>query len=80
MADHPLGPYRKLAEPLLRSTPEWRGPGHPSVTVAPDGTATMLLHAFFPARRGYKVFRALIAAGLDIEGDRIHLRPFRGLL
>jgi hypothetical protein len=28
VADHPLGPYAKQGEPLLRSTPEWLAPGH----------------------------------------------------
>jgi arabinan endo-1,5-alpha-L-arabinosidase len=42
VADAPLGPYRKLPEPLLRSTAEGWGPGHPSVARGPDGGALAL--------------------------------------
>ena len=38
VADHPLGPYTKQGEPLLRSTREWLAPGHASV--APGPTAS----------------------------------------
>ncbi|WP_309661882.1 family 43 glycosylhydrolase, partial [Sphingomonas sp.] len=31
VADHPLGPYVKQVEPLLKSTREWTAPGHASV-------------------------------------------------
>ena len=38
VADHPLGPYAKQSEPLLRSTREWLAPGHASV--APGSTVS----------------------------------------
>jgi beta-xylosidase len=73
VAEHPLGPYRKLAEPLLRSTAEWRGPGHPSVTRGPGGELRMLLHAFRPGQMGYGVFRALLTAELKVDGDHVRV-------
>ena len=75
VADAPLGPYRKLPEPLLRSTPEWWGPGHPSVAEGPDGEPWLFLHAFFPGRTGYNKFRALLAVPLVLDGDRVSVRP-----
>jgi arabinan endo-1,5-alpha-L-arabinosidase len=74
VADAPLGPYRKLPEPLLRSTAEWWGPGHPSVAEGPDGEPWLFLHAFFPGRTGYNEFRALLAAPLVLEGERVAVR------
>ncbi|HYF22187.1 MAG TPA: family 43 glycosylhydrolase [Caulobacteraceae bacterium] len=71
VADHPLGPYRKMDEPVLRSTTEWRGPGHPSVAPGPDGRPTLFLHAYRPGEAGYKVFRALLSAPIRFEGDRV---------
>jgi arabinan endo-1,5-alpha-L-arabinosidase len=73
LADHPLGPYRKLAAPLLRSTCDWWGPGHPSITPGPDGRLHLFLHAFHPGRAGYKVFRALLTTGLELHGDDVRL-------
>lgn len=73
VADSPLGPYRKLAEPLLRSAADWSGPGHPSLALGPDGTPLLFLHAFAPGTGGYKVFRALLAVGVDIAGDGVRL-------
>ncbi|HEY0098207.1 MAG TPA: family 43 glycosylhydrolase [Pyrinomonadaceae bacterium] len=73
IADSPLGPYRKMAEPLLRSTNEWAGPGHPSVAVAPDGELLLFFHAFFPERTGYKEFRALLAARIEFAAERVLL-------
>ncbi len=78
VADAPLGPYRKTEEPLLRSTAEWSGPGHPSVADGPDGEPWLFLHAFFPGRSGYKEFRALLAAPVAFEADRVVLRPRAG--
>ena len=74
VADAPLGPYRKLPEPLLRSTAEWWGPGHPSVAEGPDGEPWLFLHAFFPGRTGYNEFRALLAVPLAFEGERVRVR------
>jgi hypothetical protein len=78
VADAPLGPYRKMEEPLLRSTAEWSGPGHPSVADGPDGEPWLFLHAFFPGRSGYKEFRALLAAPVAFEADRVVLRDRAG--
>lgn len=74
VADAPLGPYRKLPEPLLRSTAEWWGPGHPSVAQGPDGEPWLFLHAFFPGRTGYNEFRALLTVALVLDGDRVSIR------
>jgi hypothetical protein len=63
VASDPLGPYVKT-EPLLRSSAEWVGPGHPSVAPGPDGEPWLFLHAFPPDQLGYKAFRALLAAKL----------------
>ncbi|HEY0022032.1 MAG TPA: glycoside hydrolase family 43 protein [Longimicrobium sp.] len=71
VADAPLGPYRKMAQPLLRSTAEWWGPGHPSVAEGPDGEPWLFLHAFFPGRTGYNEFRALLAVPLVLDGERV---------
>ncbi|MFC3079298.1 family 43 glycosylhydrolase [Phenylobacterium terrae] len=73
VADGPLGPYRKLAAPLLGSSTEWVGPGHPSVAPGPDGRPRLFLHAFFPGRLGYKAFRAVLSADLTFEGDAVRL-------
>ena len=78
VADAPLGPYRKMEEPLLRSTAAWSGPGHPSVADGPDGEPWLFLHAFFPGRVGYKEFRALLAAPIAFEADRVVLRHGAG--
>jgi hypothetical protein len=74
VADAPLGPYRKATEPLLRSTAEWWGPGHPSVAPGPDGEPWLFLHAFRPGRTGYNEFRALLAAPLAFDGERVSVR------
>ncbi len=74
VADAPLGPYRKLPEPLLRSTAEWWGPGHPSLAEGPDGEPWLFLHAFFPGRTGYNEFRALLAVPLVLDGERVAVR------
>ena len=74
IADEPLGPYRKMPGPLLRSTIDWSGPGHPSVATGPDGDPQLFLHAFFPGRTGYKEFRALLATPITFEDDRVLLR------
>jgi hypothetical protein len=73
VADSPLGPYRKLEAPLLGSSAEWVGPGHPSVAPGPDGRPRLFLHAFRPGRLGYKAFRAVLSAELVFEGGRVRL-------
>jgi hypothetical protein len=74
IADTPLGPYKKMFEPLLRSTNEWAGPGHPSVSTGLDGELLLFFHAFFPERTGYKEFRALLAAQIELAPDRVLLK------
>ena len=74
IADAPLGPYRKMREPLLRSTAEWWGPGHPSVADGPDGEPWLFLHAFFPGHTGYNEFRALLTVPIAFQADRVVLR------
>ncbi|WP_310734631.1 family 43 glycosylhydrolase [Azohydromonas caseinilytica] len=74
VADAPLGPYRKQPGPLLTSTPDWAGPGHPSVAPGPDGQPLLFLHAFFPGAAGYKRFRALLALPIAFEPDGVRLR------
>lgn len=73
VADDPLGPYAKQTEPLLRTTADWWGPGHPSVAPGPDGAPHLFFHAFKPGTGGYKVFRALLTAKLRFEGERVRL-------
>jgi hypothetical protein len=74
IADSPLGPYRKMKQPLLRSTKEWLGPGHPSVARGPDGEPWLFLHAFYPGEAGYKKFRALLAVPLALSPEGVTLR------
>ena len=73
VADDLLGPYRKLPEPLLRTTRSWSGPGHPSVALGPDGRHHMFLHAFVPGTAAYKAFRALLTAPVRFEGETVRL-------
>ena len=73
VADHPLGPYEKQGEPLLRSTPEWWAPGHASVAPGLDGSPQLFFHAFFPGTGGYNAFRALLTAGLSFGADGARL-------
>lgn len=68
VADHPLGPWRKTG-PLLRSSRDWIGPGHPSVAPGPDGQPWLFLHAYLPGHVGYKAFRALLGAPLRFGPD-----------
>jgi hypothetical protein len=69
VADHPLGPYVKQPEPLLRSTRSWWAPGHASVGPGVDGEPQLFFHAFFPGRGGYNEFRALLTARLRFGPD-----------
>jgi hypothetical protein len=78
VAESPLGPYRKTEEPLLRSTAEWFGPGHPSVALGPDGEPWLILHAFFPGRSGYKEFRAVLGLPIAFGSPGIVPRPLSG--
>jgi arabinan endo-1,5-alpha-L-arabinosidase len=71
IAENALGPYKKMPRPFLQSTQEWLAPGHPSVTIAPDGQPTMFLHAYKPGEAGYKHFRALLSLPLRFEKDRV---------
>lgn len=71
VADHPLGPYTKQPEPLLKSTREWVAPGHASVAPGPDGQPQLFFHAFHPGTGGYNAFRALLTVGLRFSRDRV---------
>ncbi|HMC91345.1 MAG TPA: glycoside hydrolase family 43 protein [Allosphingosinicella sp.] len=73
VAEHPLGPYVKQLEPLLRSTRSWWAPGHASVAPGLDGAPQLFFHAYFPGRGGYNEFRALLTARLRFgpEGAKI---------
>jgi len=64
VADHPLGPYVKQPEPLLKSTREWVAPGHASVAPGLDGKPQLFFHAFHPGTGGYNAFRALMTVPL----------------
>jgi arabinan endo-1,5-alpha-L-arabinosidase len=63
-ADRPLGPFSKYPDPIVRTTAEWSGPGHPSVAAGPDGSPMMFFHAFRSGETGYKAFRALLSLDL----------------
>ena len=71
VADHPLGPYTKQDEPLLRSTKEWVAPGHASVAPGVDGQPQLFFHAFRPGTSGYNEFRALLTVGLRFTAERV---------
>jgi len=73
VADHPLGPYTKQEEPLLRSTREWVAPGHASVAPGRDGKPQLFFHAFHPGDGGYNAFRALLTIGLRFTRERVEL-------
>jgi hypothetical protein len=74
VADHPLGPYRKQGEPLLRSNREWWAPGHASVAPGADGRPQLFFHAFFPGKAGYNAFRAVLTVGLEFGQNGARLR------
>jgi beta-xylosidase len=71
VADHPLGPFTKQGEPLLRSTREWLAPGHASVAPGLDGKPQLFFHAFHPGTGGYNAFRALLTVGLHFTAERV---------
>lgn len=73
VADHPLGPYVKQGEPLLRSTTAWTAPGHASVAPGLDGKPQLFFHAFHPGAGGYNTFRALLTVGLRFGHDRVEV-------
>ncbi|HKX91093.1 MAG TPA: glycoside hydrolase family 43 protein [Sphingomicrobium sp.] len=73
VADHPLGPYTKQPEPLLKSTREWTAPGHASVAPGLDGSPQLFFHAFHPGTGGYNAFRALLSVGLKFGRDRVEV-------
>jgi hypothetical protein len=71
IAPHPLGPYRKMPAPFLRSAPDWWAPGHPCVVKDPEGCPCLLLHAFYPGKAGYGQFRALLSLRLEFTKDSV---------
>jgi hypothetical protein len=71
VADHPLGPYVKQPEPLLKTTRSWWAPGHASVAPGLDGTPQLFFHAFLPGTGGYNTFRALLTTRLDFTGGTV---------
>jgi hypothetical protein len=71
VADHPLGPYTKQVEPLLKSSRSWWAPGHASVAPGLDGEPQLFFHAFFPGSGGYNAFRALLTTPLAFSGDTV---------
>ena len=73
VADHPLGPYTKQPEPLLKSTREWWAPGHASVAPGAEGQPQLFFHAFFPGQCGYNVFRALLTVRLRFSHDAVEV-------
>jgi beta-xylosidase len=77
VADHPLGPYTKQGEPLLRSTSEWTAPGHASVAPGLDGQPQLFFHAFHPGTGGYNAFRALLTVGLKFSREKVEVIALR---
>ena len=73
VADHVLGPYLKLGEPLLKSTRSWTAPGHPSVAPGLDREPQLFFHAFHPGTGGYNAFRALLTVGLKFSTERVEV-------
>jgi len=71
VADHPLGPYVKQSEPLLKSTREWTAPGHASVAPGLDGEPQLFFHAFHPGTGGYNAFRALLTVPLRFSDTEV---------
>jgi hypothetical protein len=71
VADHPLGPYTKQPEPLLKSTRSWWAPGHASVADGLDGNPQLFFHAFFPGSGGYNTFRALLTTPLTFTAETV---------
>ena len=70
-ADHPLGPYVKQPEPLLKSSRSWWAPGHASVAPGLDGKPQLFIQAFFPGTGGYNAFRALLTTPLSFTAGSV---------
>jgi beta-xylosidase len=78
VADHPLGPWTHAplgAEPLLRTDDEVVGPGHNSLTVAPDGGDVIVFHAWDEAHTARRMHVRRIS--FRREGPRVD-GPIRG--
>jgi len=73
VADHPLGPYVKQGEPLLKSNRSWLAPGHASVAPGLNGEPQLFFHAFFPGTGGYNAFRALLTARLRFSDEGVEV-------
>ncbi|HEX3423841.1 MAG TPA: family 43 glycosylhydrolase [Sphingomicrobium sp.] len=73
VADHPLGPYSKQEEPLLRSSRDWVAPGHASVAPGIDGHPQLFFHAFHAGTGGYNAFRALLTVGLKFASGQVEV-------
>jgi hypothetical protein len=73
VADHPLGPYEKAPEPLLRTTRSWWAPGHASVAPGLDGEPQLFFHAYVPGTGGYNAFRALLTTRLRFSDTHVTL-------
>jgi len=73
VADHPLGPFVKQPEPLLRSTTDWTAPGHASVAPGPDDRPQLFFHAFHPGTGGYNAFRSLLTVGMRFSRDNVEI-------
>lgn len=71
VSDRVTGPYRKIGEALLGSTPQWWGPGHPSVTLGLDGERRVFFHAFRAGAAGYKAFRALMTTPIRFVDNAV---------
>lgn len=58
-AEHPLGPWKHMAENrpmVLRSRAGALGPGHNSCVIAPDGSEWLVYHAWDDARKARRMF------------------------
>jgi len=75
VGDSPEGPFRKAEEPLMRSSRDWWGPGHPSLTISPDGRPLLVMHAYRAGKAGYKVFRAVLAVPLLFSQASVEIDP-----
>jgi len=75
VGDSPEGPFRKAEEPLMRSSRDWWGPGHPSLTISPDGRPLLVMHAYRAGKAGYKVFRAALAVPLLFSQASVEIDP-----
>ena len=78
VADHPLGPWTHApvgAPPLLATSGQLVGPGHNSLTTAPDGGDAIVFHAWDAARTARRMHVRRITFGR--EGPRVD-GPIRG--